>query len=223
MSVGAGADVAIQMLSFEGGLLSSNARYQVDIEVQDSDGETRQYAVLLQDHIEHGPFPVSRLAGGQLMPVAAQSHFRLERSPQIEKLFDAASGENPLVGDVAFGYDGSQHGALRSATLNLANEDGTVSVAAGTVNFEVADDATTVRMDGQVPEVNINLKRSDSGKPVRVSLSGIGVTVDKQDYANGFGLGPSQRWPAERWLRMTTSMKQTSRRGRWPHNAPSNF
>ncbi|MBU1458451.1 MAG: YdgA family protein, partial [Gammaproteobacteria bacterium] len=52
MSVGAGADVAVKMLSFEGGLLSSSARYQVDIEVQDSDGEPRQYAVLLEDRIE---------------------------------------------------------------------------------------------------------------------------------------------------------------------------
>lgn len=191
MSVGAGAGVAVKMLSFEGGLLSSSARYQVDIEVQDRDGETRHYAVLLKDRIEHGPFPVSRLANGQLMPVAAQSHFRLERSAQTEALFDAASGENPLVGDVAFGYDGSQHGALRSAPLNLANEDGTLRVAAGTVNFEVADENTAVRLDGQLPEVDMNLQRRDAAKPVRVKLSGVGLTVDKHDYVNGVGQGPS--------------------------------
>ena len=191
MSVGAGAEVAVKMLSFESGLLSSNARYQVDIQAQDSDGEPRQFTVLLQDRIEHGPFPVSRLTNGQLMPVAAQSHFRLERSAQTEALFEAASGENPLVGDVAFGYDGSQQGALRSAPLNFANEDGTVRVAAGTLNFEGADETTTVRLEGQLPEIDMNLQNRDDGKPVRVQLSGIGMTVDKHDYVDGFGQGPS--------------------------------
>ncbi|NKQ12885.1 YdgA family protein [Pseudomonas sp. SST3] len=191
MSVGAGADVSLKLLSFDRGLLSSAARYQIDVEVPDDEGNTKQYSVILQDRLEHGPFPVSRLARGQLMPVAAQSHFQLERTPLTEKLFDAASGETPLVGDVAIGYDGGQSGELRSAALNMQNEDGTVRVAAGTVTFDASKDATDVRMDGELPEVDINLQRSDSGKPVRVSLLGFGLSIDKQDYADGFGEGPS--------------------------------
>ena len=46
-------------------------------------------------------------------------------------------------------------------------------------------------MDGQLAEVDIDLQRSDSGQPVRISLRGIGLTADKQDYANGIGFGPS--------------------------------
>ncbi|MDH0060171.1 YdgA family protein [Stutzerimonas stutzeri] len=80
MGVGAGADVSLTLLSFERGLLSSTARYQIDIDVADDDGNTEHYALLLNDRLEHGPFPVSRLSRGQLMPVAAQSHFELERT-----------------------------------------------------------------------------------------------------------------------------------------------
>jgi len=116
ITVGSGAGISLKLLSFERGLLSSAARYQIDIEVHD-EGETKKYAVLLQDRIEHGPFPASRLAGGQLMPVATQNHFQLERTPQTRKLFDAALGEVPLVGDVAIGYDGSRYGSLRSAAF----------------------------------------------------------------------------------------------------------
>ncbi|UPQ82892.1 YdgA family protein [Pseudomonas knackmussii] len=191
MNTGADADASLTLLSFERGFLSSAARYQIDINVRDDEGETRQYALVLQDRLEHGPFPVSRLAHGQLMPVAAQSHFKLERTPLTQNLFDAASGEVPLVGDVTIGYDGSQRGDLRSAALDLQNEDGTVRVAAGTLTFDVTKDANAVRIDGKLPEVDINLQRRDSGKPVHVNLRGIGLSADKQDYASGLGQGPS--------------------------------
>ncbi len=191
MSAGGGADVSLQLLSFDRGLLSSAARYQIDIEIPDDEGGTRKYSVLLQDRLEHGPFPVSRLARGQLMPVAAQSHFQLERTPLTEKLFDAASGETPLTGDVTIGYDGRQYGDLRSAAFNVQDEEGTVRVSSGTINFEAAKDATAVRMDGELPEVDINLQHSVTGKPVRVSMRGFSLSADKQEDANGLALGPS--------------------------------
>lgn len=191
MGVGAGAEVGLTLLSFERGLLSSTARYQIDIEVADDEGNTEHYALLLQDRLEHGPFPMSRLTRGQLMPVAAQSHFELERTPLTQKLFDAASGEVPLVGDVTIGYDGGQAGDLRTAALNIEDEDGSVRIAPANLNFEANKDGSDVRMDGELAEVDIDLQRSDSGQPVQVSLRGIGLSADKQDYDAGFGFGPS--------------------------------
>ena len=191
MGVGAGADVSLSLLSFERGLLSSTARYQIDIDVADDDGNTEHYALLLNDRLEHGPFPVSRLSRGQLMPVAAQSHFELERTPLTQKLFDAASGEVPLVGEVTIGYDGGQAGDLRTAALNIEDEDGSVRIAPANLNFEANRDGSDVRMDGELAEIDIDLQRSDSGQPVQVSLRGIGLSADKQDYDAGFGFGPS--------------------------------
>lgn len=191
MGVGAGADVSLTLLSFERGLLSSTARYQIDIDVADDEGNTEHYALLLNDRLEHGPFPVSRLSRGQLMPVAAQSHFELERTPLTQKLFDAASGEVPLVGEVTIGYDGGQAGDLRTAALNIEDEDGSVRIAPANLNFEANRDGSDVRMDGELAEVDIDLQRSDSGQPVQVSLRGIGLSADKQDYDDGFGFGPS--------------------------------
>ncbi|PZR66907.1 MAG: DUF945 domain-containing protein, partial [Stutzerimonas stutzeri] len=191
MGVGAGADVSLTLLSFERGLLSSTARYQIDIDVADDDGNTEHYALLLNDRLEHGPFPVSRLSRGQLMPVAAQSHFELERTPLTQKLFDAASGEVPLVGEVTIGYDGGQAGDLRTAALNIEDEDGSVRIAPANLNFEANRDGSDVRMDGELAEIDIDLQRSDSGQPVQVSLRGIGLSADKQDYDDGFGFGPS--------------------------------
>ena len=191
MGVGAGADVSLTLLSFERGLLSSTARYQIDIDVADDEGNTEHYALLLNDRLEHGPFPVSRLSRGQLMPVAAQSHFELERTPLTQKLFDAASGEVPLVGEVTIGYDGGQAGDLRTAALNIEDEDGSVRIAPANLNFEANRDGSDVRMDGELAEIDIDLQRSDSGQPVQLSLRGIGLSPDKQDYDAGFGFGPS--------------------------------
>ncbi|MCQ4305898.1 DUF945 domain-containing protein [Stutzerimonas frequens] len=191
MGVGAGADVSLSLLSFERGLLSSTARYQIDIDVADDEGNAEHYALLLNDRLEHGPFPVSRLSRGQLIPVAAQSHFELERTPLTQKLFDAASGEVPLVGEVTIGYDGGQAGDLRTAALNIEDEDGSVRIAPASLNFEANRDGSDVRMDGELAEIDIDLQHSDSGQPVQVSLRGIGLSADKQDYDAGFGFGPS--------------------------------
>jgi uncharacterized protein YdgA (DUF945 family) len=190
MSAGAGGVVNLQMLSFEGGLLSSDARYQIDIEAPDDEGNVRQYSVQLKDHLEHGPFPVSRLIRGRLMPVAAQSHVQLERTPLTEKLFEAAGEEAPLVGEVTIGYDGRQNGELRSAAFNMENEEGTLRVSPGTIAFEAAEDATAFRMDGELKEVDFNLAGT-TGKPVRMSIRGISMSADKEEDANGFALGPS--------------------------------
>ncbi|AHY40952.1 DUF945 domain-containing protein [Stutzerimonas decontaminans] len=191
MGIGAGTDVSLTLLSFERGLLSSAALYQIDIEVADDEGHSEHYALLLKDRLEHGPFPFSRLSRGQLMPVAAQSRFELERTPLTQKLFDAAAGEAPLVGDVTIGYDGGQSGDLRTAAFNMKNEDGTVRVAPATLNFEANKDGSNVRMDGELAEVDIDLQRGDNGRPVQLSLRGIGLSADKQDYDAGFGFGPS--------------------------------
>lgn len=190
MSAGAGGEVSVQMLSFERGLLSSDARYQIDIEAPDDEGNVRQYSVQLTDQLEHGPFPVSRLTRGRLMPVAAQSHVQLERTALTEKLFASASGEIPLVGDVTIGYDGRQNGELRSAAFNIEDEEGTLRVSPGIITFEAADDATAFRVDGELKEVDLNLAGA-AGKPVRMSIRGIGMSADKEEDANGFALGPS--------------------------------
>ena len=42
-----------------------------------------------------------------------------------------------------------------------------------------------------IRDSDIDLQRSDSGQPVQVSLRGIGLSADKQDYDAGFGFGPS--------------------------------
>lgn len=190
MSIGAGAEVRLQLIGFERGLLSSDARYQIDIEAPDEDGNLQQYSVLLQDRLEHGPFPVSRLARGRLMPVAAQSHVRLERTPLTEKLFEAAGGEAPLLGEVAIGYDGGQQGELRSAALHFKDEEGTLRVSPATVTFEAAQDATAFSMKGALEQIDLSLTGT-AEKPVSMSIRGISMSGDKREDANGFALGPS--------------------------------
>ncbi|WP_421683023.1 YdgA family protein [Stutzerimonas urumqiensis] len=190
MSIGAGADVSLKLLSFDHGLMSSAARYQVDIKVPDEEGTVHDYSFVLTDRLEHGPFPVSRISRGQLMPVAAHSHFELERTPLTEKLFEAAAGEPPLVGDVSIGYDGGQHGDLRSAAFNLKDEEVSLRVSPAMLNFEAGKDATTVRLDGELPEVDLELAMV-SGTQVRMSVRNMALTADKQKDDNGFALGPA--------------------------------
>ncbi|RLM83503.1 DUF945 family protein, partial [Haloarcula sp. Atlit-7R] len=93
-----GLDASIELLSLERHFLSSNARYRITFNGSLDGDEPRQFELVINDRIEHGPFPLSRLKAFKLMPVMATSNYALESNPALEKWFAAANGKSPVEG-----------------------------------------------------------------------------------------------------------------------------
>lgn len=182
-----GLDIQVSLLGLERGLFASDARYQIAVR----DLESGESSLLeIADHLEHGPFPWSRLARGQLLPVMAQSNFRLEPTPFARRWFEAAGGESPLRGEVAIGYGDGRQGEVHLAALRVEEPGTWLSLAAADFDFSVADDGRKVRVGGALPRLELSGVEPDSGQAVRIEMLGMGMEIDKRYDAAGFGLGP---------------------------------
>ncbi|MNN01426.1 hypothetical protein D3C81_1140430 [compost metagenome] len=180
--------MTVSLLSVERGLFSSNARYQVTI--AGTEGEAPK-TLVIADRLEHGPFPVSRLASGKLMPVMAQSHFALEQNDFTAPLFAAAAGKAPISGELAIHYNQKQEGVIEMAALQYAKDGESMRLSPALVNVSVSGDRKDVRIDGKLAEADLVLLDPEDGTPIRVELRDLGLEGDKKENANGFALGPS--------------------------------
>ena len=73
-----GSEVQLSLTSLERGVFSSVARYQLDL--GELAHEWPASELVLVEHIEHGPLPLSRLSTLRLLPVLSHSQTRLEET-----------------------------------------------------------------------------------------------------------------------------------------------
>lgn len=178
----------MQLVELEQGLFSSRARYTLSFAL---DADAEPLTLAFSDNLEHGPFPLSRLAAGKLAPVMAQSHFSLERNELTAPLFEAAGGKSPLTGEVALNYDQSQKGRIDLAALQHTHAAGTLRTSPASLDFSGSSDRKHISASGQLAEMDFDFAEGNRGGPVSVQLRDLSLQADKQENANGFALGPS--------------------------------
>lgn len=182
-----GAGIEMSLLSVKRGLFASQARYQLSFTDEDG-GKPR--TLEFSDRLEHGPFPLSRLAKGKLAPVMAQSNFVLDRSPVTEALFMAAGGKAPLTGEAAIAYDGGTAGELTLAALAFHEKDASLRLSPLHATFEVSGDYRTNRMNASLAELSLVGAEPESGTLVRIEAHDVAMQADKSVNDAGFAVGP---------------------------------
>ena len=182
-------DASVTLLSLERGIFSSQARYQVQFTVDE--GESTQ-TLLISDRLEHGPFPVSRLLKGRLLPVMAQSNYVLEQNDTSAPLFAAADGQVPLSGEAALHYNLAHSGQIRSAALNFAEDGERLSLSPAQLSYSVSGDQSHISLQGELPKLSAQFSDEESAETTLVELSQLALEMDKTNQENGFALGPSQ-------------------------------
>ncbi|MES2819012.1 MAG: YdgA family protein [Pseudomonadota bacterium] len=184
---GTGITPSMELVSFEKGLFTSTARYRLKVvgavgaDKTPVDGE-----LLFVDHIEHGPFPVSRVAKLQLMPVMAKSTFALEPSPLVEKWFALAKGQSPLVGQSSLGYNKDVSGNLQFLPLEFTEADMTLTFSGLDMDFEGSQDMKAAKVDGNMDSLTLVGKDN-----LRIEFQGLNLASDTKEGKSGLGLGSS--------------------------------
>ena len=157
----------LSLASFEKGVFSSNARYLLTLPpMTPATAEPAAAApgapapaapaaaagkpteIVIADHIEHGPFPMSRIAHGGLTPVMATSNFELERNASVEEWFKHTSGAVPLSGMASLGYGGAVDGKVNIAPVAYDTPTDGVTFSGLELNFDVNADRTVSKLDG---------------------------------------------------------------------------
>lgn len=142
------ANAHVHLEHYDRGWLTSTVRYQV--ELTDRQGDIQHY--YLDDHIEHGPFPISMLRQGQFQPVLARSTARLEATPDmLDWLAPQANQDTPMVMTTHIGFSGKSESLLRFAPLH--SPDGVspqIRFSGGEARLEVSNQFRTSQLVGHI-------------------------------------------------------------------------
>jgi uncharacterized protein YdgA (DUF945 family) len=185
-----GVAVELELLSLESGVFSSTAHYRIkakgDWTTHSGKSQAIDDELLLVDHIEHGPFPLSRLTHLQLLPVLMKNNLELQSNPLVAPWFAATQGLAPLSAQASVGYTGSVTGDLQLQALDF-NQDGMRLKFSGLeLNARIGAGQQSFNLDGSMD--NLLLVAADNSQ---IELHGLQVVNDSVLGASGLYLGSS--------------------------------
>lgn len=121
----------IEIRDYERGVFSSTAQYVVH--TRDSDGSPIEY--VLQDHLQHGPFPWAALSEGKLAPMLAYSQAQMQVTPAVQEWFDAHQGQTPLSIKTQVGFDGRGVSYWMFSPFEISRDQRRVSFSGGYIEI----------------------------------------------------------------------------------------
>ncbi|WP_110968479.1 YdgA family protein [Pseudomonas huaxiensis] len=173
----------VELLSLESHKFTSLARYRVTL--SDPDGESVELDFV--DHIEHGPFPWSRLKQLQLAPVMAASTYALEKTDKTEKWFAAAGDQLPLGGSMSLSYGGAVRTNLKLAPLEVKGEEGVMFSFSG-LTLQIDTDAHGDELRFGAAMEHLTLTQGD-GSTLDFGLKDLTFAADMSKSRYGFYVG----------------------------------
>jgi uncharacterized protein YdgA (DUF945 family) len=177
----------MELVSFEKGVFKSTAHYRI-VMPGSGLGLDKPLELLIVDHLEHGPFPASRLASFKLMPVMASSHYALESSPSTQAWFAAASGTAPALGTAVIGYDRQVEGTLTLRPFEFAEGDKRLASSGATLAFKTDLDVKQYQLDLAADSITL-ASPTESGSVVSTTVKGIRTTSNRSLGQTGFYMG----------------------------------
>lgn len=136
-----GVSVTLELLSFERGVFSSEARFGAKVTVP-SGRKPAEKAFAFTSNIEHGPFPASRLASGDVAPVMAAGRLHMTETPDAAAWFAAAGGSAPATANFLVAYDRDFSGNVALAPVKYADAPITFDFSGLQAQVEHAGDGT---------------------------------------------------------------------------------
>ncbi|MFT6430278.1 MAG: hypothetical protein ACJAXR_000798 [Halopseudomonas sp.] len=180
-----GSAVRLEMTDFQRGVFSSSARYELSYPGPEEKGPV---TIVMLDRVQHGPFPLSRLAKLKLLPVMATSEAVLERSDYLAPLFTASGDETPIVVKSTVGYGNSIDGSINVAALVFESDEGKAEFSPGKLSFSTDMEGEAVLIDGRSDGMRLTAT-SEAGEPVTVNVSGLTLFADRHRGVSEFYIG----------------------------------
>ena len=172
--------VKFALASFERGVFSSDARYTATLSLPAQEGKPAPapIEVLVSDHIEHGPFPWSRLKTGKLAPMMATSNAKLEKNGTLDAWFVATKDVPPVSSTFSLGYGGSSTGVVRLAPAEYAEGDSKLTFSGLDINADVGKNGESVKVSGLIESIVATTLSKADGKPLALDFKGVSFDSD---------------------------------------------
>ncbi len=147
-------------------------------------------SVIINETIDHGPFPLAQLKKLNLIPSMASVHSELENTPVLKKLFELSKGKSVIEADTRIGYSGATASAIRLLPLDYQNAESGERYAwnGGTLNIDVDAKGDRIDMDSDIDSVALTVTNQGE-QPVLFTLNNINLKGNSHLSPQGVRLG----------------------------------
>ena len=181
--------MTLELVSLDRGVFTSTARYRLTAQGNLFGEHSKDTELLLLDHIEHGPLPISRLVALQWRPVMAVSHYQLEKNATTEQWFAATKDAAPLKGVASIDYNRTVDGNVELLPFDLTADDKT-SLSFSGLKVALSSTAQAQAVTGSGTMDSFKLTHTpDTEPPVTIELSGLSLASNLEKSGYGFYLG----------------------------------
>jgi len=106
-------------------------------------------SVVLNETVDHGPFPFAQLKTFNLVPAMASVKTTVVNNDVSKPLFDMAKGETPVEINSRIGYGGDTQSSISLNPLNYDNEGEKVAFSGGEFVLSADKDGNEVSLSGE--------------------------------------------------------------------------
>ncbi|MCU5772403.1 YdgA family protein [Erwiniaceae bacterium BAC15a-03b] len=177
---------------YQRGLFSSHAKLVVQASSQTEDNALLKpgQSIVLNETIDHGPFPFAQLKKFNLIPGMASVHTELENTEAVKGLFEVTKGVSVVQADTRIGYSGATSSAITLLPLDYQNATSGQRFAwnGGTLNVDADAQGDKVSFDGNIDSIAVTSK-NQMDMPVMFTLNGLKAKANTHLSPQGVRVG----------------------------------
>ncbi|MDU7868157.1 MAG: YdgA family protein, partial [Pantoea sp.] len=166
----------ISYQDYQRGVFSSKANLVIQASSQTEDNALLKpgQSVILNETIDHGPFPFAQLKHFNLIPSMASVHSELANTDAVKKLFELTQNKSLINADTRIGYSGATDTALRILPIDYQNAQTGERLATngGTLNVSADNKGDKVSLESDVDSLALTSK-NEMGQPVLFTVNGL--------------------------------------------------
>ncbi len=144
--------------------------------------------VILDEIIDHGPFPLSQLKRFNLIPAAASVHSELVNNDTVKALFDLAGGKSPITADTRVSYSKANDTRLRLQPLQYSDAQGKITTQSSVINIAADNEQNHISFDADIGDLLLHLT-NDRKLPVDMAVNGLTFSGTSYLTPSGLRLG----------------------------------
>ncbi|MDI6956708.1 YdgA family protein [Pantoea sp. Pa-EAmG] len=177
---------------YQRGVFSSKTKLVIQASSQTEDNPLLKpgQSIVLNETIDHGPFPFAQLKRGNLIPSMASVHTELENIDAVKKLFELTQGKSLVNADTRVGYSGATDTALHLLPVDYSNAQtgDRLATNGGTLNVSADSKGDKVSLQGDFSSIAVTSK-NQLQQPVLFTLNGLKLGGDTHLSPEGVRVG----------------------------------
>ncbi|WP_394541616.1 YdgA family protein [Pantoea sp. SGAir0418] len=177
---------------YQRGVFSSKTKLVIQASSQTEDNPLLKpgQSIVLNETIDHGPFPFAQLKRGNLIPSMASVHTELENTDAVKKLFELTQGKSLVNADTRVGYSGATDTALHLLPVDYSNAQtgDRLATNGGTLNVSADSKGDKISLQGDFTSIAVTSK-NQLQQPVLFTLNGLKLGGDTHLSPEGVRVG----------------------------------